>query len=616
MERRVAILIGNGNHSDERFEALLAPSTDVSGLESVLGDPRIGGFEVLPLVDKTTREISIAISKAIKELSHKDTLLIYYSGHGVLDEAGKLHFATSDTSYDLLSATAISAQFIAQELDHCGSRRQIIILDCCYSGAFDRSRKSVAQRVNAALALEGEYDGRGRYLLTATDETQFAYDKDKLKDGSSNSVFTHYVLDGLKTGDADVDGDGQVSLDDLHAYVFGRAKSDRVSQTPYKWAYKARGKVFIARNVRSRGFDVRSLGALTDDILSSIISRHADIRLGAIATLSKLLSDADKAIVESATLALTHLSMDLDPRISAASVSARNEVAEMYFVPSVLSKGRISHNSVEERTVSLTLNVPLSFVRIPAGKFLMGSRPDDPLANPNEFPLHAVHVEDFWISKSPITIQQFAAFVAHSNYSPSSQKPAGVRKAFSRRNRRYDEIGYTWRAPFGETASQAVTRDHPVVLVNWHDAIAFCKWASATTGLAMDLPTEAEWEKAARGPDGRSWPWGNQNPDNSLCNFDERVGRTTPIGAYSPAGDSLYGCVDMAGNVWEWTNSEPHPYPFSDQYAGSTLSAGKRVLRGGSWRVKAYRLRCAFRKPWGIHECIDGHGFRIITKSI
>jgi formylglycine-generating enzyme required for sulfatase activity len=135
------------------------------------------------------------------------------------------------------------------------------------------------------------------------------------------------------------------------------------------------------------------------------------------------------------------------------------------------------------------------------------------------------------------------------------------------------DAGYKAPQYWNEKRPPAELADHPVVYVNWDDAQAYCQWAG------LRLPTEEEWEKAARGMDGRQYPWGNRPPDDKLCNFNQNVKTTTPVGRYSPQGDSPYGCVDMAGNVREWTDS---------RYGRIKLW---RVLRGGSFRNEASWLR-------------------------
>ena len=121
--------------------------------------------------------------------------------------------------------------------------------------------------------------------------------------------------------------------------------------------------------------------------------------------------------------------------------------------------------------------------------------------------------------------------------------------AWSYTGSEWEEInGADWAHPRGPESDVRAKQDHPVTCVSWNDAVAFCKWA------VVRLPTEAEWEKAARGTDGRIWPWGDREPNSGVCNFNMTVGDTTPVGRY-PDGKSPYGLLDVAGNVWEWTSS-------------------------------------------------------------
>jgi len=142
--------------------------------------------------------------------------------------------------------------------------------------------------------------------------------------------------------------------------------------------------------------------------------------------------------------------------------------------------------------------------------------------------------------------------------------------------------------------------------------VAFCRWVSQITGVEVRLPTEAEWEKAARGTDGRLYPWGDDLPDATRCNFNLNVKDTTPVGRYSPFGDNPYGCADMAGNVWEWTSSLYEPYPYrSDDGREELTSRASRSLRGGGFFSNAAYVRCACRAGPAPDVRNNAYGFRV-----
>jgi len=217
------------------------------------------------------------------------------------------------------------------------------------------------------------------------------------------------------------------------------------------------------------------------------------------------------------------------------------------------------------------------FAKIPAGSFVMGSKEGDSGADTNEFPQHSVNISyDFWMARFPITNEQYAEYFK------------GTRGKYP---------SYDWRKK----------KDHPVVRATWNDAMSYCRWMNdllkeqLPPGLVLRLPIEAEWEKAARGNNELKWPWGNEF-DTSMCNSREGGTRgTTPIGLYSPRGDSLYGCADMAGNVWEWTHSLYKPYPYhvddgrEQDEAENVVISSVRVARGGSYYENGKKARCASR---------------------
>ena len=208
----------------------------------------------------------------------------------------------------------------------------------------------------------------------------------------------------------------------------------------------------------------------------------------------------------------------------------------------------------------------MEFVRVPAGEFTMGSDKDA-----DEKPIHKVNLSEYLIGKYPVTNRQYQVFVLAEKYKAPNHWTDG-------------------KIPQNK-------EEHPVVYVSWEDATAYCKWASKVSGVSVRLPSEAEWEKAARGTDGRTYPWG-EGIDKSRANYYEsKIGETTKVGSYE-SGKSPYGVYDMAGNVWEWVND----WYDESYYQGSPSSnpqgpaSGKsRVSRGGPWNNYSSYLRVSNR---------------------
>lgn len=224
--------------------------------------------------------------------------------------------------------------------------------------------------------------------------------------------------------------------------------------------------------------------------------------------------------------------------------------------------------------------VEFDWVTIPVGVFMMGSNPAlDREAARDEQPQHPVEVSEFRIAREPVTNAQYEAFVDATGQALPAHWEGG-------------------RIPAGQDS-------HPVVCVSWHDAQTFCTWAK------VRLPTEAEWEKAARGVDGRIWPWGNEEPDQARCSFNRNLEDTTPVGQY-PAGASPDGVLDMAGNVWEWVSSLYRDYRYSPGDDRENPAApGFRALRGGSFLSERDAVRCANRAPHPPDDRVSTHGFRV-----
>ena len=252
-------------------------------------------------------------------------------------------------------------------------------------------------------------------------------------------------------------------------------------------------------------------------------------------------------------------------------------------------------------------------VFVPAGAFTMGSTVND-----DEKPERTLTLPDFWIDQTEVTNEMFQKFVRQTQYKTDAEK-AGKSWVFNLTSKNWGELqGANWQSPRGAGTNLEGLLQHPVVHVSWNDASAYCTWA----GEAVRLAGEAEWEKAARGPNGNTYPWGEAVPDGKLLNFadvnldvdwadkttNDRFQFTAPVGTYSE-GKSYYGAFDMAGNVWEWVQDDYAAYP-GNSIANTSYGQGYKVLRGGSWDDRVSIVRSANRLRGTPTLTGDSYGFR------
>ena len=318
MARKLALIIGNSQYQDACLARLAAPDVDVRGLAEVLSTPGIGAFDnVTQLLNEGLATVRKAIAQFF-DLKHRDDLLfLYFSGHGVRDEQGHLHLAVRDTERGVLAGTAIEASFITGRMDRSASKRLVLVLDCCHSGAFGYGTKAAqGATVGTATAFEGT--GRGRVVLTATDSTQYAWDGDVVLGQSENSLFTHYMIEGLRTGRADRDGDGLITIDELYDYVYDHVLNETPSQTPGKWAYGQQGEIIIAQNAAA------SRGTLPPEIQEAVGSTLPSVRLEAVRQLDSFLRGRHAPRASAAREALKRLAEDDSRRVAAAALDTLN----------------------------------------------------------------------------------------------------------------------------------------------------------------------------------------------------------------------------------------------------------------------------------------------------
>ncbi|MET9386941.1 caspase family protein [Streptomyces sp. NPDC002928] len=241
---RFALLVATGRYENSGLNQLRSPVRDAEGLAQVLRDPQIGDFEVETLVDGQQHEVNRAIERFFLDRRRDDLLLLHISCHGIKNDNGELHFATRDTNRKLLASTAVSAEFLRTQMSRCRARSIVLLLDCCYSGAFLPGSKG-----DTMVHVQDELAGHGRVVLTATNRTEYAWEGDHLNELEPEpSQFTGAIIDGLRSGEADGNRDGLVSVHDLYDYVYEQMHASRVRQRPQMWA-ELEYQVIVAHSV-------------------------------------------------------------------------------------------------------------------------------------------------------------------------------------------------------------------------------------------------------------------------------------------------------------------------------------------------------------------------------
>jgi formylglycine-generating enzyme required for sulfatase activity len=697
LSSKFALVIANTEYEDASFAKLTAPGKDAEEFAQVLQEAELAAFDnVQILLNEGESKIRRSIARFFVNRQRDDLLLLYFSGHGVRNEQGQLFLAANDTEISILDATGIPADFITHSMNNSRSQRQLLILDCCNSGAFaygSKSASAIGKSMGIATAFEGS--GFGRVVLTATDATQFAWEGDKVIGDTQKSVFTHFLIEGLK-GEADRDGDGRIHVDELYDYAYEQVVRRTPKQTPGKWSYKQQGDIVLRENLKPH--DVKP-APLPSDLLELLSYPNFSARKAGIQELIILLDGKHLGMARAAEdklreIAENDVSLDLrktasdiliahglliekpgpipieipdeghggekkietptrkvsrsagDTKQRAHKVAAVKEKT-LYSLPNfktVITKlnGRLiggiaggllmigllvwggsrllqnlpaetaeSTRTFEARAMLVSqpsatftsqiskTNTPaptrtefpltqtaipltpepgntstmisekdgMTLLYVPAGPFQMGSN----LGGEEEKPVHQVTLDAFWIDKTEVTNSMFAKCVQDGDCNPPRQV------------RSHNRADYYGNSEF---------EDYPVIYVSWNDAMSYCSW------VGRRLPTEAEWEKAARGDDARDFPWGNTRPNSNLLNYNGTSsawyspntsgrghGDTTKVGSYLD-GVSPYGALDMAGNVSEWIAD----WYRSSYYANSPAAnpqgpeqGSARVIRGGSW---------------------------------
>ncbi len=700
---RYALIIASWEYKDRRLRRLVAPPQDAESLARVLQDPDIGGFEVEVLLNRPSYEVNRAIEVFFTDRKRDDLALLYFSGHGIKDGWGRLYFATPDTDYKTPRSTAVRASMVNEVMSDGRARCQVLLLDCCYSGAFGRAK------AGASAGVQEQVGGKGRVVLTSSNALQYSFEGEEVKGEGVRSIFTRVLVRGLETGEADLDADGHISLDELYEYVYEQVTAEKEQQRPQMFA-TLEGKILVARNPHWTPQTAELPPELKQDIVSPLPWR----RVGAVRELERLLHGSDAGLALAVRQALESMTEDDSRTVSTAATDilaayarkrdARSDRAQEEAKQERLARDRAERERLavqraaaeraarekaererlarqkakQERpavrraararlareiairirgfitavprwawivvgTIAVvlliawgTVNLPflpvatptdtstvtlaeeatftpeptfafgdtitrprdgMVMVYVPGGTFQMGSDEGNPDADGDEFPQHSVTLDDFWVDRTEVTNAQFAAFLNEQG----NQTEGGV--TWLDLESEYcpiEQVG-------GQYQPKSGYADHPVIEVSWYGADAYCQWAGA------QLPTEAQWEYAARGEQGYIYPWGNDAPTCERAQFGDCPGQTVPVGTLLD-GASWCGALDIAGNVWEWTADWYGAYSAGAQTNPTGPADGySKVLRGGGWSCSQSDVRAANRNnnvPGGRYGFF---GFRCVS---
>ena len=371
--QRTALIIANDEYEQAALSNLLAPVADAEALARVLGDPQIGHFAVQVVRNEPSYVIQAQIEELFSESRSEDVLLLYVSGYGLKSESGELFFAASNTRPSRLGSTAVSADFVRRCMQASRSRSVVLLLDCCYGGAFDQRAavqapsqgatmrapsedatmrapsqgatmrapsQGATMRASANVNMLDDFPqgrsggGRGRAIITASNAMEYVLEGDRLAEEQHRrpSVFTSAMVEGLATGDADRDEDGWISLDELYDYIFDKVQEQNPHQTPSRH-FELEGELYLARSQRRR---IRP-APIPPDLQAAISDPNMYSRRGAVSELQARLASDDLPVAAGAYKALdelahTDMQYVAEPAATAMRQAAvRPEKTELHF---------------------------------------------------------------------------------------------------------------------------------------------------------------------------------------------------------------------------------------------------------------------------------------------
>ncbi|KYC37042.1 hypothetical protein WA1_46230 [Scytonema hofmannii PCC 7110] len=480
--RKIALLIGVSEY-EPGLNPLPAAVKDVDAMQRVLANPEMGGFaeaDITVLKNPQRQEMEEAIYELFSHGQKDDLLLFYFSGHGITDDSGKLYLSTRRTrkqNGSLVIPSAVAAGYLHDRMNRSRSQSQVIILDCCFSGAI---AQGLTVKDDGTVNIQQQLGGKGRAILTSSSSTQYSFEQE----GSELSIYTRYLVEGIEKGAADRDSDGWISVDELHAYASSKVQEAAPAMTPKFFPVEEGYKILLAKSPKddpkvkyrkavelriNRGqFSIparRLLNSLrlqwniTTEVATAIeaevqqpyqeyqrkLKEYETTLLEAIraeetlseTTLNDLrdyqqhlnLTDEDVALIEEQILSQQKATQVVQP-----APTKGNQFQQFEFeVVRVNSQGQISDRTshrAEFFTEDLGNGVLLEMVSIPGGQFLMGSPESELERSEDESPQHTVTIQPFCMGKYPITQAQWQAVANFPKVKIDMNHPTAWRMGF------------------------------------------------------------------------------------------------------------------------------------------------------------------------------------------
>ncbi|MDF5721358.1 MAG: SUMF1/EgtB/PvdO family nonheme iron enzyme [Rhizonema sp. PD37] len=574
--RKIALLIGVSKYEPELnpLPALPAAVKDVEAMRRVLANPEMGGFtetDIIVLKNPQPYRMQTEIDNLFADRNKDDLLLLYFSGHGIKDEKGRLYLSTNGTykrNGRLVQPSAVAASTIHEYMNESRSQRQVLILDCCFSGAFPQG---LTVKDDDTVNVQEQLGGKGRAILTSSTSTQYSF----VQEGSELSIYTRYLVEGIEKGATDKDGDGWITVDDLHEYVSSKVlEAAPAKMTPKFYPGEEGFKIKLAKSKKA----------------------EYDLNLQPVAAEEQTKTPSSSVPQSKPSSAIQTQPFEFE-FVTLKLVQKRSGPFGL-FRQSTFPEINRSRGRAEFFAENLGYGVLLEMVAIPGGQFLMGS-PDNELERlETESPQHIVTIQPFYMGKYAVTQKQ-------------------------------------WFAVMGNNPSHFQGAKRPVEQVSWNDAVKFCQRLMQKTGKDYRLPSEAEWEYAARAGTTTPFHFG-ETITTDLANYrgtdwtyKEKVylgnyghgskgeyrEQTTVVGKFPP---NAFGLHEMHGNIWEWCQDTWHKsYKGAPSDDTAWLSENNndycRLLRGSSWHSPPEFCRSALRERKADGNEHHNVGFRVVV---